>query len=286
MSDFKSFEEFRQDIHPDGESENENIGSPKSGRDDPGNKKIRKKKRHPKIDRDEGNAWKRYALITAGVVASVFCIFLFTPVPFGHIKITGNEDITKEDIYFDGELEEPVNILRISGATLKVRLEKDVRIKSVDIDRSAFELHIRITERKPVAIVQEESGYAFLDFDGVVINTSESIRGADLPMITGLKLNNLLLGDRVEKSEVKIALDFLKNLGPVGQNMFSEINMGNDENFIAYTRDGVPVRLAKGDHIAERAKLAENIAGDVKARGLRVEYIDADVNSPYIKMKQ
>ncbi len=280
MSEFKSFEEFRQNIHnPDAAVDRR--FTPKN--ENPKNPKRRKKK---KIRRGSGNSRKHYVMASVGSIVLIFGILLFAPVPFGSVKLTGNKNVTKEDVFFDGGIKEPINILQISGTDLKTRLGKDVRIKSADIERSVFELHIHISERKPVAVVQEETGYAYLDTEGVVIRTTDSIRASDLPMITGLKLDNLLLGDRVDKSEVKIALDFLRSLSPIGSDMFSEINMGNEENFIAYTRDGVPVRLAKGDRIDERAKLAENIAGDVKARGLRVEFIDTRPTSPFIKMKQ
>ncbi len=280
MSEFKSFEEFRQDIHhPDAEPDRRYL----SENENPKNPKRRKKK---KLRRESGNSRKHYVMASVGTIVLIFGILLFAPVPFGNVRLTGNKNVTKEDVFFDGGIREPINILQISGTDLKARLEKDVRIKTADIERSFFELHIHISERKPVAVVQEETGYAYLDTEGVVIKTADSIRASDLPMITGLKLDNLLLGDRVDKSEVKIALDFLRSLSPIGSDMFSEINMGNEENFIAYTRDGVPVRLAKGDRIDERAKLAENIAGDVKARGLRVEFIDTRPSSPFIKMKQ
>lgn len=35
-----------------------------------------------------------------------------------------------------------------------------------------------------------------------------------------------------------------------------------------------------------QAKLAENMVGDVKARGLSVEYVDANLSSPFIKLKK
>lgn len=55
---------------------------------------------------------------------------------------------------------------------------------------------------------------------------------------------------------------------------------------MAYTRGGIAVHLGEGDQMQERAALAENMVSDVKARGLAVEYIDASLTSPYIKLKK
>ena len=67
---------------------------------------------------------------------------------------------------------------------------------------------------------------------------------------------------------------------------FSELNLGNEDNIRAYTRDGVTVRLGDGSDMAQQAELAENMVGDVKARGLSVEYVDANLASPFIKLKK
>lgn len=45
------------------------------------------------------------------------------------------------------------------------------------------------------------------------------------------------------------------------------------------------MRLGSGPDMAGQARLAENMVGDVKARGLSVEYLDANPASPFIKLK-
>lgn len=43
----------------------------------------------------------------------------------------------------------------------------------------------------------------------MIIQTGDSIRGMDVPVITGVKLDNVLLGDFTQKENVKLALQFL-----------------------------------------------------------------------------
>ncbi len=281
MSDFNSFDEFREKLHEPQEEQNRAPAAEKEA----GPPEPRRRRKKKIVRRRKSRTVRNYICMTIFTVLAVFAIFLFGPVPFGSVQIVGNEKVSREDIYFDCGITEPVNILQLSAAEMQERLSRDVRIQSAQIDRNLFALRISVSERKPIAIAQEDMGFAFLDGEGVVVQTAESIRGADLPIITGLKLNNLLLGDRVEKKSVKTALGFLNGLSPAGANSFSELNMGNEDNFVAYTRDGTQVRLGNGEDIAERAKLAERIVGDVKARGLVVEYIDTTLASPYIKMK-
>lgn len=125
-----------------------------------------------------------------------------------------------------------------------------------------------------------------LDKEGMVIDSVQSIRKGDVAMITGKRMENLLLGDTVSQEDLDKALAFLNALSPEGQRFFSEINIGNPENIRAYTRDGITVRLGSGSDMEAQAKLAENMVGDVKARGLSVEYVDANLSSPFIKLKK
>ena len=55
---------------------------------------------------------------------------------------------------------------------------------------------------------------------------------------------------------------------------------------MAYTRDGISVRLGNTEDLEEQAVLAENMVNDVKARNLSVEYLDANVTNPFIKLKK
>lgn len=118
------------------------------------------------------------------------------------------------------------------------------------------------------------------------MDSTQSIKKVNVPLITGKRLGNLLLGDSIAGGEIDQALDFLNHLSPEGLKVFSEINIGNPGDIKAYTRDGITVKLGNGSDMAGQARLAENMVGDVKARGLSVEYLDANLASPFIKLKK
>lgn len=273
MAEFQSFGEFQKELHEPGAARH----SPETPPDSV-----------PPIHRPpRKRSWRKLFLRGAGGLAALACAVLFLPLPVGDVRLHGGETLTREDVLFDGGITEPVNVFQISTSELEDRLRQDVRVADVEVSRSfpAY-IDVTVTERKPAAVIQDAMGYAFLDKDGVVTLTSRSIRGLDLPMITGIKLEHALLGDTVRQAAVQTALQFLGGLSPRGAQIFSEINIGNPDNIMAYTRDGIAVRLGDGSSMTARAELAENLVGDVKVRGLAVEYIDASLTSPYIKLKQ
>lgn len=280
MEEFKSFGEFQKELHnsPGNESVS---GVPHSGPPDEERRKLRKrrKKRTRKKIRYAAAASAAVILIFAGL-----CVF---PVPFGDLRVFGNESVSREDVLFDGGIEAPVNVLQISTRELEERLKKDLRIDSVEVRRSfPVYIDVTITERKPLAVMQAEFGYVVLDKEGMVLQTGSTVEEVKSPIVTGVKLGNALLGDTAGGAQVQSALQFLNALSAGGLHDFSEINIGNSENIVAYTRGGIAVHLGEGDQMQERAALAENMVSDVKARGLAVEYIDASLTSPYIKLKK
>lgn len=104
-------------------------------------------------------------------------------------------------------------------------------------------------------------------------------------MITGKKLGNVLLGDKLDDAQIHTALEFINGLTEDGIKIFSEVNVGNTDNLMAYTRDGISVHLKNGTDMEKKAALAESMVNDVKARGLSVEYLDANLAAPFIKLK-
>lgn len=287
MSEFKSFSDFRNEQHipPDAEAqpseEAESVLSeePVGGGPPPSGKKI---KIHIRWAADK----RIYIAVCVFLLLAAGIVFLL-PIPFGSIRLDGAETVTMEDICIDGGLKSPINVMQISTADLQKRLNRDVRLESVSVKREfPAVISIQVKERRILTIAQSEFGYVYLDETGTTVAVEPSIRKMEVPLITGKKLSGVLLGDKVDDDDVMKAIAFVGGLDKEGTKFFSEINIGNPQSIVAYTRDGIAVRLGEGDNMAQRAALAVNMVRDVRARNLNVEYIDANLASPYIRLKK
>ena len=284
MHEYNDFENFQKKIRNEhvNVSENDNKDLNDKNFDDKKIRKvIKKRKKHKKN--------KKFKVLFYLIIFIIIIVvsLLFLPIPFGNLTVTGNDIIKTEDIFFEAEIKKPINIFQIRTSNVEKRLLNDIRIEEVDVSRQfPFTINIKVKERKPLVIVQGEFCYAILDKTGLVIETETSLKKANYPMITGKKWGNLLLGDTVSESDVLLALKFINSLSEDGVKLFSEINIGNKDNIIAYTRSGIAVKLGNGKNIVDQAKLAENMVGDISSRQLSVEYIDANTSSPFIKLKK
>lgn len=284
MHEYNDFENFQKKIRNEhvNVSENDNKDLNDKNFDDKKIRKVLKKRKKHKKN-------KKFKVLFYLIIFIIIIVvsLLFLPIPFGNLTVTGNDIIKTEDIFFEAEIKKPINILQIRTSNVEKRLLNDIRIEEVDVSRQfPFTINIKVKERKPLVIVQGEFCYAILDKTGLVIETETSLKKANYPMITGKKWGNLLLGDTVSESDVLLALKFINSLSEDGVELFSEINIGNKDNIIAYTRSGIAVKLGNGKNIADQAKLVENMVGDISSRQLSVEYIDANTSSPFIKLKK
>lgn len=291
MSEFKSFNDFRREQHNEPMEEmQDNFSVPHVTDDEIRNdtEQVNSFRKRKKIKLSfHGQGLKHNVLIGVGIIGVIILSLCILPIPLGQINLQGTNQLTLEDVIFEGEITKPVNVLQISSSKLEKQLRNDLRVESVSITRQfPLTINVNVVDRVPLAIIQGEFSYAYIDKNGVVIENTQALRKMNVPMITGNKLGNILLGDKVDDSEINVALKFLNGLTPEGIKVFSEVNIGNTNNIRAYTRDGIKVLLGNGTNIESQAKLAENMVGDVKARGLSVEYIDANFSSPFIKLKK
>lgn len=288
MDDFKSFEQFQKEKSAGEQLDITNTGKYDAVQNEPDGSFPQEyessgKKRHSKIHLKPG----AYVILFCLFVLLILLSLLFLPIPFGYVNVYNTSSITLEDVLFDGNVRSPVNVLQISTSDLEERLGHDLRVQEVHVAReSPFSIGVDITESRPVAVVQGEFLYIVLDETGRVIESESSIKQLNVPFITGKKLGNVLLGQTVTDIDIQKGLLFIKSLSLDGEKIFSEVNIGNPYNITAYTRGGVTVHLGKGENIDEQAALAENMVGDIKARGLSVEYIDANTSSPFIKLSR
>ena len=95
------------------------------------------------------------------------------------------------------DIGEPVNILRINTENLRTRLSKDLRIEEAQISYELpFTMVVRVVERKAIAVDTSSIWVFNLDSkNGQVIASDSAIQDTSVPMISGVKGGNILLGD-------------------------------------------------------------------------------------------
>ena len=246
----------------------------------------RRKKRQR---REEGRRRRRKRLQVIGAVAGIFVLWLllrFLPVPFGSVVIEGNGTMPDEDVLRVAGVPSYVNVVQLSTSTMRERLVRDLRVGEVTVERQfPATIHVFIKERRAEAVVMTLYGFAYIDDTGTVIAVEPKIKGVSVPIITGKKMDTLLLGDKLDDNTMKNALAYLKALSPSVASSIAEINVGNPKELIAYTTDGLSIHLGDGDLVSERASVTEELLNEIAKKQLSIQYIDVNPDAPIVKEK-
>ena len=197
-----------------------------------------------------------------GVVAIVLLGLFNLPIPLGSIKVIGSDKVTVQDVEVAGDIGEPVNVLRINRENLRHRLSKDLRIEDAQIGYELpLTMVVRVVERKAIAVISAQFGYLTLDKNGQVIASDSVIEDTTVPMISGVKGGNILLGDMVTDKPIVQALDYLRALDV----------------------SGIQIRLGDGEDLKSKADLTASMLKDLPKSQGNVQYIDVNPSSPFIK---
>lgn len=245
--------------------------------------KIQRSKKEKAMHRRRQKRQRRLLAVLA--VGIVFLLWLL-PIPFGALIVDGNETLSFDDVYRASGVPGYVNVIQLSPDTIQDRLSKDLRIEHVSVTREfPAAIHVDLKERKAAAVITTMYGFAYVDAGGTVIDVQPQIKGVSVPIMTGKKMDTLLLGDTITDGSLYAALVYMRNVSPELRDSIAEINVGNPENIIVYTTDSVPIHLGEGDHPAERAEITGEMLQEVRDNHLAVQYIDTDVKAPLVKSK-
>lgn len=197
------------------------------------------------------------------------------------VHITGCQRVSKEEVRELANIDIHSNILAINVGRVGQTLEMHPWVKQAIVRRELPDrLYIRIVEKKPVAILQDDRLY-YVDQDATIIARTSLAEDVDYPVITGLKKEELVTGSEPVRSLQKLLplLYTKKKVEDVlpARNV-SEIHVDPERGLILHTVDGrFPIRLGTED-IEKKIKCLEMTLYDLyrKEAYNSISYVDCD----------
>lgn len=222
-------------------------------------------------------------LVTALVVIAV----AFSPIfVLRSINITGNQFVSNEEICRIASIAPGENLLQLQTDEIKETLLKDLRIEQVTVRRTLPSgLDIEVVERIPVAVVKCDYGYLDIGKDGTVLDAHRTLRDMPVPLITGIELADMFVGDKVADKNLSDALSYLDLLDDFSRQHLSEVGISNPEYVTAYTNGAVQIRIGKLDNLNEKADITNSFILELQTAKYPIEYIDMQYSSPFIKFR-
>lgn len=223
-----------------------------------------------------------YLLCASGIIAVLVYSPLFT---FQQLVVHGNVHLDEDELCEIARIHYGQRLFELKTDEMTTNLLRDLRIESAVVRRQLpHKIEMDIVERIPVATVACDYGYLDFDRQGKVIASYRSLKGADIPIITGVKLRDLYIGDDNTDPQVAQAISFLARIDPADIGEISEVSLRNPDAVVAYTKTALPIRLGQLTGIPDKAALTQDFLRDQKTTRHTVEYVDFSYDAPFIKL--
>lgn len=224
-----------------------------------------------------------------GLFSILMLIFIINSplLKIGYVKVTGNSYLPREDVLQIARIKEPLNIFSVQTDVIQGYLQNDLRIDTARVWRDFPNcLNIEITERLPVAVMNCNYGYVNLDKNSVVIDIYTDAKKIQKPVITGIVLQDVYIGDSVNDDIVKKILVYLGLLNDEVLNQIRQVNIVNKDHVELYTVKGTKIILGNLNDVEKIAEKTQEIFKDMSTTTIPVEYIDLSYSRPVLKIKQ
>jgi cell division protein FtsQ len=139
--------------------------------------------------RRNAGRWRRVRtvallLLVLGVVAgAVWLVFFSSHVAVRGTTVSGNPTVGEERIEYAAEVPTGTPLARVDLEAIRARVESIPAVRRAEVSRSwPHTVHITVTERLPVAVIDQGAGLKALDADGVLFGSYET-RPRNLPLV-------------------------------------------------------------------------------------------------------
>ena len=133
-------------------------------------------------------------------VLTIILMLVFHPMfRIEKIQVDGNYALTDDEVIEATGLDYHDHIIRVLGVNYGEILSSNPYISkiSINIDFPSG-INIKVEERKKIAYVKYADGYFAIDSEGMVLELSSTDSEEAHPLLCGLDINNVVLGERID----------------------------------------------------------------------------------------
>jgi cell division protein FtsQ len=201
------------------------------------------------------------------------------------VTVQGNRRLRSEQVAVLSDIEKGVNTFELDLDLIGRKIEENPWIQTAQVQRIfPRQVVIRVTERKPVAIIN--LGYLYyLDQRGEIFKVLGAADSLDYPVVTGFDYEKAQQHDSEYAHDLRQIVELLDDIRQRPQfdlKQVSEVHRDKTGDLTLFTlRGGVRVKLGRGDYKKKIDRL-EKIYARLKPKLKILDYIDLNVDEKVI----
>ncbi|MDO9555427.1 MAG: FtsQ-type POTRA domain-containing protein [Atribacterota bacterium] len=206
------------------------------------------------------------------------------------VIVKGNDCLSEDEIFYKSGIQLGENIFKLDLKRSKDFLMQEPWIKEVEIKRVIpNKIIISIKERKPAAIVHIGEECFSSTKEGIVLSKIDRPEEKfGLPLILGLELDEIKIGEIIGKPEFRTALESINSAEVILPKKFCRVEILSPDDFMICNKDNtLKVRVNGPEVIINKENLLREALEKIEKEKLLVEYIDIRFkDSLVIKLKK
>lgn len=235
------------------------------------------KKRKAKKDDNVPTAFK--VLIVAIVLVVATVVVLLGPLMnINEVQVNDLKNMTEAQVEEIAGSPVGQNLFRYDASQAEEELRYYPYVQDVKITRHwPHWLEIHITERQPAGVLLNNGNYLQFSKDGVLLDNTSSLTDQNLPLITGFSMKEVPSPGEAFRDNERFS-DALKIVNACSDDllgMIQEINIKDRNNILAYTNQGLEIRIGNVDNIEARMAILNDIMNQVILSNIVEEPIEA-----------
>jgi len=206
------------------------------------------------------------------------------------VIIKGNDYLSEDKVFYLSGIQLGKNVFKLDLTKSIDSLKHEPRIEEVEIKRIIpNKIIISITEREAVAIVHIGEEYFSSTKEGIILSTiNRPEEGFVLPLILGLEINEIKIGEIIGKPEFRTALESINLAEVILPKRLCRVEILSPDDFMICNNDGtLKIRVNRPEVIINKEYLLREALEKIEREKLLVEYIDIRFkDSLIIKIKK
>ncbi len=180
------------------------------------------------------------------------------------VTVTGNDQITTEEIMATGAVPIGTNIFRVSIKKAEEKIEALPYVLTADVKRKfPARVSIEIVERQEAAAVVCPGGYAVVDKEGRVLRlTTEE---EDFCIVSGSRVESASMGQAIAMEDGRFLENLIKLLQELEKTdlkvQLRAIRLASAVEVVLETKTGLEIHLGGMDELSYKFQLCQNILG-------------------------
>ena len=227
---------------------------------------------------DDIPTWFKCLIVAIVLVVAAIVVLLGPLMRIDHVEVNDLQNMSEAQVEEIAGNPVGQNLFLYRTVRAEEELSYYPYVQAVEIHRHfPHWLEITITEREPAGVLLNNGSYLQFSKDGVLLDNTETLTNQSLPLITGFSMDEIPSPGEAFKDNARFS-DILKIVNACSDDLLSmiqEINIKDRNNILAYTSQGIEIRIGGVDNIETRMANLADIMDQVILSGIIEDPIEA-----------